>query len=153
MGYAKEFNHEQYTIPKFITSNSDWKDVSWHNDASPRFENKEIGLAVWVETDDPELREFDDWKRLTIVRVVGQDDEILILADDYDYATDDDADAERWITLFQVRTQVEAAQYYLNQLKEPCEEIADGLADTLAWLNTYMKQNEAPDCSPAGELQ
>lgn len=151
MGYAKEFNHELYTIPAFIEKNPDWKDVSWHNDTAPRWENEKIGLAVWVDCDDPEKREYDDWKRLTIVRVVAEDRGCLVLADDIDYATDDDKDAERWICLFQVKTAIEAAQYHMNQLETPIEEIADGIADTLAWLNTYMKQNEIPDCSPSGE--
>lgn len=151
MGYAKEFNHENYTIPEFISKNSDWKDVSWHNETSPRFENEEIGLAVWVDCDNPELREFDDWKRITIVRVVAEDRGCLILADDIYYSTDDDKDAERWIRLFQVKTAVEAAQYHMNQLETPIEDLSDELATARAILEVQMSQCEIPDCAPSGE--
>lgn len=151
MGYAKEFNHENYTIPAFITNNSDWQDVSWHNDVCPRWENGEIGLAVWVDADNLEMREFDDWKRLTIVRIVAEDNGCFVLADDTDYTTDDDKDAERWIRLFQVKTAVEAAQYHMNQLEIPIEDLADELATVRAILEVQMQDREIPDCSPSGE--
>lgn len=139
MGYAKEFNHLEYQVPEFLLKDSDWEDVSWHNDVCPRWENKEIGLAVWVDCNEPECREYEDWKQYTVVKIVAIDRECAVLADDTEFATEDPAELKRWIIMFQIRTHVEIAQALSNQLNEPAEEVADGLADTHAWLDTYMK--------------
>lgn len=41
-------------------------DSSWHNNAAPSFENKGLGLSIWIDFKDVALREFEDGKRFIV---------------------------------------------------------------------------------------
>ena len=155
MGYAKEFNHLEYQVPEFLLKDSDWEDVSWHNDVCPRWENKEIGLAVWVDCNEPECREYEDWKQYTVVRLIWlhHDDEVG-LADDTEFATENPKKLERWVQLYSAVQPLSDAIGILNKLEEPIEALMDELVAALAVIKEAQDSlidQEIPDCSPAGE--
>jgi len=42
-------------------------DVSWHNDAMPRFESEALGLTLWIDYLQPEKREIETGRRFLLV--------------------------------------------------------------------------------------
>jgi hypothetical protein len=151
MSYAKEFSHLFYNVPEFLLTDAGWEDVSWHNDVCPRFENKELGLAVWVEANEPECREYEEWAQYTVVAIKCMIDGATMLCDDELFKTEDSRELLNWIHMYEIKQHIEIAIEIANNMEEQPEEIADGLVSTLEWLHVYMKQNEVPDCSPSGE--
>jgi hypothetical protein len=65
-----EFDTSKIYIPSFIQEMG-FIDNSWHNDTSPSFEGK--GIRIWVEYDDPDLREGSEFKY--VVSKLDQDDD------------------------------------------------------------------------------
>jgi hypothetical protein len=135
MRYEKEFNAEAYNIPNFLLT---WDDCSWHNDACPRFENVELGIAVWVETIDPEGREYEDWKQYTIVGIVTIDNgERTELLDDTLFETDDPEKLKAWIAFYTLKDHLENAFAIAGQYSE---SIADELAGLIAETQEAMDE-------------
>jgi len=65
MTYKTEFpDYPENDMPRVPIG---FDDVSWHNDAMPRFENEALGLTLWVDYRDPEQRETPDGKRFLLV--------------------------------------------------------------------------------------
>ncbi len=129
MNYANEFNFLDYQIPAVLQSYK-WNDVSWHNDVSPRFENTELMLAVWVETTDPEKREYDDWKQYTVVRLIRLNSEETTLADDSVFETEDAKELIEWLHKYELKELVGKAFTFAG-LDRSTHEIADELAELL----------------------
>lgn len=50
-------------VPDFLLKEAYWDDLSWGNDAMPHFTSPHFGIAVYVDYDNPEDREFDDMSR------------------------------------------------------------------------------------------
>lgn len=141
MGYAKEFNHLEYQVPEFLLKDSDWEDVSWHNDVCPRWENKKIGLAVWVDCNEPECREYEDWKQYTVVEIEGQSDGTTVLKDDSLFSTEVQAHLEEWITLYETKMHIESAFTCAGKtMSEEGHDIADQLALLLAETQEVMNE-------------
>lgn len=134
MRYEREFNSESYNVPEFLKS---WEDCSWHNDACPRFENVDLGIAVWVETIDPEGREFDDWKQYTVVGIAPLDNgERTELLDDTLFATDSVENLCTWIDLYIMVDRLDDAFAIAGKYNE-------GIADELASLIAETKEEMA----------
>lgn len=138
MGYAKEFNHLEYQVPEFLLNSSDWEDVSWHNDACPRFEDATHRLAIWVAEAEPECREFDDWKQYTAVELKLQSDGTLKLDEEILFATEDAKKLERWLWLYAAKCNLEYASSAFCSMDEPLEELQDGIATLLAQTDEAM---------------
>lgn len=134
MGYAREFRADIYDVPEFLLKDSSWTDQSWHNDACPRFENKNLRLAIWVAEMEQGDREFDDWKQYLVVGLLpdGQ------LCDSCLFETDDKQALTRWISMYKVKVSLEAAVAVANEMEEPNEELQDALQTTLALYNECM---------------
>lgn len=144
MGYAKEFNYLSYNVPEFLLTDPNWEDVSWHNDVCPRWENKELQLAVWVDHHEPECREYEDWKQYTVVGLILHENDCPTLADDTLFATECAKELLSWIQMYTIKQLIESAIDIGNAMEAQPEEIADGLVSTLEWLNVYM----VPDGKP-----
>lgn len=142
MGYTKEFGHLIYDIPEFLLEDKNWEDVSWHNDICPRFENKTRLLAIWVETINPELREYDDWKQYTVVKLIPYSDGKLQLADDTLFTTEDAMKLECWLWLYTTKCNLEHASLALCRMDEPLEELQDNIATLLAQTDEAMASLE-----------
>jgi len=155
MGYAKEFNHLLYNVPEFLTYSAGWEDVSYRNDVCPRFENKELGLAVWVEANEPCLREYEEWAQYTVVAIKCMLDGATILCDDELYQTEVQHNLEEWLNLYETKMSLELAFASASRTTtEEGHDIADEIALLIAQTQETMdniSDNEVPDCSPAGE--
>lgn len=66
-----EFNPGKYKVPHFITIETGWEDISWHNDSCPRFFNSELGVILCIETNNPEDREYHGSPRLILEEHTG----------------------------------------------------------------------------------
>ena len=133
MRYEREFNAESYNVPEFLKQ---WEDCSWHNDTCPRFENINLGIAVWVDTVDPTGREYEDWAQYTVVGIKAIDNgERTELLDDVLFATEDQAKLERWIMLYTMKGYLEDAFIIAGQCNE---SIADELAELIAKTNEEL---------------
>lgn len=102
MSYMTQFtvNEERVLIvPEFLLR-LPWEDVSWGNDAMPRFESTSHMLAVWVDYDNVEDREYEDGNKFTVVRLLGTTDE-RELGEETLLATDDDVALERFLAGFE----------------------------------------------------
>lgn len=132
MGYANEFNFLDYQIPAVLQSYK-WKDVSWHNDMSPRFENIELMLAVWVEATDPEKREYEDCKQYTVVKLIRINSEETTLADDNIFETEDAKELIEWLHKYELKELIDKAFAFAG-LDESTHDIADELAELLTRL-------------------
>ena len=44
-------------------------DQSWHNETCPGFDNEALGLKIWVDYLDPEMRELQGFHRFTLVAI------------------------------------------------------------------------------------
>jgi hypothetical protein len=53
--WRKEF--PSYPVEAMPAIPKDWLDVSWRNDACPRFVVPHLGVSVWIDWPDPEDRE------------------------------------------------------------------------------------------------
>ena len=131
MGYAKEFNAADYEVPSFLQT-AYWQDVSWHNDVSPRFENTELMLAVWVETTDPEKREYDDWKQYTVIKIIDTSDG-TVLEDESCFETDSIDELQEWLHKYSVKETLLDA-FSTASLHSCTHDIADELAELLTRL-------------------
>ncbi len=65
-----EFDHAKYSIPAFIAESPDWEDISWHNDACPRFLNTKLKLELFIEADEEANRECESDYRFALHSVV-----------------------------------------------------------------------------------
>jgi hypothetical protein len=155
MAYAKEFNHLEYNVPEFLLTGEGWEDVSWHNDVCPRFENRELGLAVWVDCNEPECREYEDWAQYTVVPITALLDGSTVLADEHIFNTEVQGCLEEWLNLYETKSYLERAFSSAGKCynEDGCN-IADELALLIAETQEAMdeiRDQEVPDCSPAGE--
>lgn len=57
-----------------------WEDTSWHNDVCPSWCTPDRGLQVFVDYEEPSMREFPDTPRFT---VVDQEGEEVVSTDDW----------------------------------------------------------------------
>jgi hypothetical protein len=59
MRYKNEFPDYDDDLSWYISTVEPYGfvDASWHNDACPRLENHRIGVRIWVDYSDPNLRE------------------------------------------------------------------------------------------------
>lgn len=56
-------------------------DMSWRNDACPRFDSEALGLTLWIDFKDPAQREIEHGgKRFTLV--IGDEPEAIEESDD-----------------------------------------------------------------------
>lgn len=60
----------KYTIPAFIAESPDWEDISWHNDACPRFLNAKLKLELFIEADEEADRECESDCRFALHSVM-----------------------------------------------------------------------------------
>lgn len=138
MGYAKEFNHEKYVVPAVLVS-AGWEDVSWGNDTCPRWENKELRIAVWVDCINPEDREFDDWKQYTVVGLKLRSDGTTELDDDSLFETEDSTKLDLWIHLHAAKLLVEDTFAILNEAELPIPDVQDTTVSLLVRLEESLK--------------
>ncbi len=68
--WKMEFDPAKYTIPAFIAESPDWEDISWHNDACPRFLNTKLKLELFIEADEEANRECESDYRFALHSVV-----------------------------------------------------------------------------------
>lgn len=75
--YSNQFDLDKYpcTIPAFLLK-APWEDTSWGNDACPSFTHNELHLAVYVDFDDPEDREWESGSKFSILHL-GPDGDVL----------------------------------------------------------------------------
>lgn len=67
---------------------SDWKDVSWCNDACPSFEVDE-NHTVYIDYADTTLREIPDWKRFFIQKYSEDGSAVCVMmSDDFQMVLD-----------------------------------------------------------------
>ena len=153
MSYAKEFDFENYNVPNCLI-NSDWEDVSWHNDVCPRWENYKLMIAVWVERMDCEQRELEDQKQYTVCEILSHGGDDYYLADGTLFSTEYEDVLEQWLWLYYAKCQLEYASSAFCSMDEPIEELQDGIATLLAKTDEAMDSlhdQEIHDCSPSGE--
>lgn len=62
--HKKEF--PTFNVPEEISNNPLFTDISWHNDAFPRFIIKGTPYILSVDHQDPKEREFDTTNRFMI---------------------------------------------------------------------------------------
>ena len=155
MGYAKEFNHLFYNVPEFLLSSAGWEDVSYRNDVCPRFENKELGIAVWVEANEPSAREYEEWAQYTVVAIKCLLDGATVLCDDDLFQTEIQSNLEEWLNLYETKMSLELAFASASRtMSEAGHSIADEVASLMAQVWETMDNicdNEVPACSPSGE--
>jgi hypothetical protein len=63
-----------------------FKDTSWQHDTCPSFQNKELGVQLFVDYANPEMREVKGFKRFTLVEYEdgeATDSEALAHTDDF----------------------------------------------------------------------
>ena len=154
--FANQFNQEEFTVPAFILHDTDWQDVSWGNDVAPRWENREIGVAVWVFQDDIDNREYPEGCRYSVVELIhiGRDDDEVGLQDEDIFTTDDEVKLHTFLELYVIKTQLNSAIHYTNTLDVAFPDLADELVTALAILDEKMQSlhyQEIPDCAPSGE--
>ena len=102
MSYMTQFtvNEERpLTVPEFLLK-APWEDVSWGNDAMPRFESEAHMLAVWVDYDNPEDREYEEGSKFTVIQLFGNPGE-LQLGEDVALSTDDQTELECFLAGFE----------------------------------------------------
>lgn len=151
MGYAKEFNHLFYNVPEVFTTNTAWEDVSWHNDICPRWENKELELAVWVDNMEPELREYDDWKQYTVFAGHVRGDGTFALHDDCIFATEDAKKLEAWLDMFQIKQHLEEAFKLAGPYGERfADELASLIAECTESMTELSNDDAQEDLCPGG---
>lgn len=154
MSYAKEFNHENYNVPEFLLKDPAWVDCSWHNDVAPRWENSVIGLAVWVECINPELREIDNMGQYVVVELIYVSEDENTMHDEDILQTEDAEKLQMFVELYPIKKQLEQTTDLINKLATPFPDLADEIATALALVNQEMQciqGCEVPDCSPSGE--
>jgi hypothetical protein len=155
MGYAKEFNRLFYNVPEFLMHSAGWEDVSYRNDVCPRFENKELGIAVWVEANEPSAREYEEWAQYTVVAIKCMLDDTTVLCDDELFQTEVIYHIEEWINMYETKMYLEIAFASASRLMtEEGHDIADELASLIAQTQEVMDNfhdYEVPSCSPSGE--
>lgn len=137
MGYAKEFNFEKYTVPAFLQT-INWSDESWHNDMCPRFENKTLGVAVWVAEQEPEEREELDWAQYAVIGLRKDG----TLEDEVMFQTEDANKLELWISIYSLIQGTEAAFLEASSRSEPHEELCDELATAIALFKEKLTKLE-----------
>ena len=138
MGYAKEFNFEKYSVPAILHT-ADWEDVSWGNDICPRWENKDLHIAVWVDCINPEDREYEDWKQYTIVGLTVRSDGTTVLDDDDLFATEDPLKLDIWIHLHASKLLLEAALDEVTEAEMSAPELHDSIAIALKKLEEMLR--------------
>lgn len=142
--FTNQFDERNFTVPACITQNSDWQDVSWGNDAAPRWENREIGLAIWVFENDIDLREYPAGKRYSVVELILHGEETELKDDDI-FTTDDEIKLRQFVEFYVVKTQLNNAIYYTNNLHTAFPELADELVTALAILDEKMDSLSDPE--------
>jgi hypothetical protein len=135
--FTNQFNAAEFTVPACITKNSDWQDVSWGNDVAPRWENREIGIAIWVFQNDVEQREYPEGKRYSVVELIhiGRDNAEVGLKDDDIFTTDDEEKLSKFIEYYNIQNHLNGTIHYTNILRTPFPELADELVTALAILD------------------
>lgn len=80
--FRKEFpDFDPATLPSIPAG---FEDVSWHNDSCPSFLNEAAGLIIFVDFDNPAVRENPDTKRFCLnVWETGNTNESLAYSDDW----------------------------------------------------------------------
>ena len=138
MRYAKEFNYEDYAVPAFLNTGN-WEDVSWHNDICPRWENKELGIAIWVDCIVPEAREFEDWKQYTVVGIKLRQNDTPELDDDSLFETDDSIALEAWVNLHATKLCLEEALDLVEGQQSPIRDLSSAITIALEKLAAMVK--------------
>ena len=86
--YATEFKDVRITPEAHALLALGFRDLSWHNDACPSFLHETLFLRVWMEDEDPALREMEGprWIVESVKNVDGdiQSGEGLTHSDDFD---------------------------------------------------------------------
>ena len=74
-----------YTVPKSVHA-AGWVDSSWHNDICPSFTHEKKGLRLWVDNNDPMLREGEGRPIYVLTRINDCEEweEDLLATDSYD---------------------------------------------------------------------
>ena len=138
MSYMSQFPEGKYTVPEFLFSNN-WVDVSWGNDACPRFENEELRLAVWVDADIQDNREFDDWKKFTVIELIVNKQDGNELGETTLFDTEDANALDEWLTLYESKQSLEDTIAVMNTIdREHLRDIKDELVTTLARMDEAM---------------
>jgi hypothetical protein len=153
--FTRSFNHEEFTVPNFILHDTSWEDVSYGNDAAPRWENTDRGLAVWVFQDDPEMRECGcDSFRYVVVELIYIAEGEVDLKDDDVFHTDDEDKLLMFIELYEVKVKLGMTITAVNQMSIPFPDLSDELVTAMALVDqeiAALSPVEMPSCSPAGE--
>lgn len=136
MGYIKAFS-DKITVPDFLQC-PPWEDVSWHNDVCPRFENYDLMLAVWVDYDTVEEREYEEWKKYTVVELVERLNDPPHVADEPLFATEDVETLELWLVLYETHKHLEGAVTALQNAIKPEVAVADELLSVLQMVKDRM---------------
>jgi len=139
MGYAKQFDFIKFVVPAFLQT-IEWQDVSWGNDACPRFENEDLCIAVWVAEHEPEDREIDDMKEYTVCRLILHKNDCPTLEDDDLFSTDSINKLLEWIELEKSIQTIEHCITVFNNMTTPIEECQDSLVTCLTRLQEMQKE-------------
>ena len=73
MNWKDEFPEYKEEM-KNISIPAEFDDVSWHNDASPCFENTKLKLRLWIDRVDPKKRVSDPQCQYLIFKYENEDD-------------------------------------------------------------------------------
>lgn len=57
-----------YMVTLGINLPDTFKDISWHNDACPCFEDKVNGIQLWIDYEDPAMRDVPQNTRYMMLR-------------------------------------------------------------------------------------
>jgi hypothetical protein len=71
-----------------------FNDTSWHNNSAPSFENRAVGLSIWIDYADVSLREFEGGKRFIVHPI---DAEGAFTSDDAILETDDWSEVQAFV--------------------------------------------------------
>jgi hypothetical protein len=85
MTYQKEF--PDYPPADMPAIPAGFVDTSWHNNNAPSFENRALGLSIWIDFADPQMRDCEGSERFIVNEVksdgVFKSDEAILCTNDW----------------------------------------------------------------------
>lgn len=119
--YRNQFTIDEnrpLTVPAWLHDSVEWEDVSWGNDVSPRFENTSLLVAVWVDYDNPNDREYEDYSKYTVQRLTIDERGERHLGNGQLLETDDEAELLDFVRYLPVQQAMDRAQFELSAVLE-----------------------------------
>jgi hypothetical protein len=86
MNYQNEF--PDYPVADMPLIPAGFEDSSWHNNSAPSFENRALGLSIWIDFLDPTMRDIEGGERFLVHDIDSEgaftNDDAILSTDSWD---------------------------------------------------------------------